>query len=270
MDALRRNTLLVFFFLAFLLSWWTWPFVLLNPKSAPLLHFGVLFAALITVAIAGGRAGVRSMLAQIVRWRVGRRWYAVALLLPVAAVAATGVVALVLGARIESASLILEGLIALPFALIGTTIFAGPLSEEPGWRGVALPRMMNRLGLIGTSLVIGLIWAAWHLPLFISDPGNQREPIPFSLAVMSTSVVLTWVYLASGRSLLLAILLHGMFNSIAAAVFPAFHPADRELLWWVFAAVWVVIGLGVATRLRGRTALAYPERDAPAMEAATA
>ena len=250
MQLLRRHTLVAFFVLAFGLSWWTWPFVILNPDSAPLLHFGVLFAAFITAAIAGGRAGVRSLVAEILHWRVASRWYVAAIGLPVVAIIGTAVAAVVVGATLESPAKIAEGLLLLPVAVVTTTLFAGPLSEEPGWRGIALPRMVGRMGALGASLVLGLIWAAWHLPLFVSDPANQREPIPFALALVGASIVVTWLYASSGRSLFMAILFHGCFNSIAAAVLPAFAASDRTTLWWSFAAVWVVIGIGIALRLR--------------------
>jgi membrane protease YdiL (CAAX protease family) len=269
MSILRRHTLAVFFLLAFLLSWWTWPFVALNPNSAPLLHFGVLFAAFITAGIAGGRSAIRDLIAAIIRWRVKPRWYVFALGVPVAAIVATAGVALGMGATLESLPRLAEGLLLLPVALVTTTLFAGPLSEEPGWRGIALPRMARHLGSLGASLVLGGIWAAWHLPLLVSDPSNQREPIPFALAVISASVVLTWVYASSGRSLFLAILFHGMFNSMAAAVLPAFAAADRVTLWWAFASVWVVIGIAFAVRLRG-VRLEHPEPSQhPAGVAAT-
>lgn len=243
--SLRRHSLLLFFVLAFALSWWPWPFILLNPSSAPLLHFGVLFAALITVAVTHGRAGIRSLLAGVVRWRVKPRWYLVALGLPAALMVGAAAVAVLLGKPISSSTLV-EGSLVVPVALITTALAAGPLSEEPGWRGVALPAMIQRLGAVLGSVVLGVIWALWHLPVLLTDPTGQREPIPYLVLLTSVSLVITWVYLASGRSLLIAILLHSMLNTSAAAIFPAFQKPDWGLVWWLLAGAWVAVAAVVS------------------------
>jgi membrane protease YdiL (CAAX protease family) len=239
-STLKPRALLLFFILAFALSWWPWPFILLNPQSAPLIHFGVFFAAIIAAAAAGGRGAIRDLLAQIVRWRVTPFWYGVALGLPIALIAIAAAAGVLVGATV-STGLLLEGVLIVPVALITTALAAGPLSEEPGWRGFALPRLIDRLGPVGASLVLGVIWAIWHLPLLLTDATRQREPIPYLVLVTAVSVVITWAYFGSGRSLLIAILMHSMLNTIAAAVFPAFDRPDWALIWWLLAGVWAIV-----------------------------
>jgi uncharacterized protein len=80
----KRHDLIVFLILAFVLSWWTWPFMLLNPESVPMIPYGPIIAAFIVIALTRGWAGIRDLLRSMVRWPVGLGWHSVALLLPVA------------------------------------------------------------------------------------------------------------------------------------------------------------------------------------------
>jgi len=83
MNWLKRNELAVFLFLAFALAWWVWPFSLMNPGSTPMIPWGPMIAAFIVLGLTRGWAGIKSLLADIFRWRVGARWYALAFLLPI-------------------------------------------------------------------------------------------------------------------------------------------------------------------------------------------
>jgi len=103
---------------------------------------------------------------------------------------------------------------------IGANIIGGPLGEEFGWRGFALDRLQNKWNALVASLVLGIIWAAWHLPLFFIK-GTPQQGMGFgtflfwlwSLQVVSLSVFTTWVYNNTQRSILSAVFMHFMFNS---------------------------------------------------------
>ena len=103
---------------------------------------------------------------------------------------------------------------------IGANIIGGPLGEEFGWRGFALDRLQNKWNALVASLVLGIIWAAWHLPLFFIK-GTPQQGMGFgtflfwlwSLQVVSLSVFTTWVYNNTHRSILSAVFMHFMFNS---------------------------------------------------------
>src|SRR5215212_6757676 len=138
MNWLKRHDLSAFLVLAFALSWFIWPLVLANPESVPMLPYGPFIAVFIVLALTRGWAGVRDLLASMARWRVGPRWYAIALLLPV--------------------------------IFLTTTLINGPFTEEPGWRGFLLPRLQSSYAPLAASLIVGVIWAMWHLPLLLSDP----------------------------------------------------------------------------------------------------
>ncbi len=168
--------------------------------------FGPALAAIIVVAVADGRAGLRDLLGRVARWRVGARWYAAALALPaVLALAALGL-HVVLGGQ---GSFELGGLSVLNFA-----VFVLIVGEELGWRGYALPRLLDQRSALTASLILGVLWSAWHLPTFFVR-GAPQHGLPFSAFVLLTvahSVVFTWVYLHARGSVLIAILLHGAIN----------------------------------------------------------
>jgi membrane protease YdiL (CAAX protease family) len=136
-----------------------------------------------------------------------------------------------------------------PFVLMVTFFLKGPLTEEVAWRGFALPRLMDRMSPIGASLLLGAIWALWHLPLLVSDPSAQRPPLQFAASVVAMSVLFSWLYLRTDESVLLATLMHAMLNSLAAFVFPTFAEDDYASLWWFYAAtLW---GAAVLVMLTG-------------------
>jgi membrane protease YdiL (CAAX protease family) len=243
------RTLLMFFALAFALSWWPWPLLLLNPASVPLLPWGPLGAALIAAAVAGGRRGLRDLLRGAVRWRVGARWYAAALLLPAASTALAAALNVLLGADAPRAADFGDWY-TFPLVLLVTLFLKGPLTEEVAWRGFALPRLLDRLPPAAASVLLGVVWASWHLPLLVSDPSAQRPPLQFAVSTVAMSVLFTWLYLRTRGSVLLAALMHAMFNSLAPFVFPLFRGADYGRLWWLYAgALWAA---ALAALLFGR------------------
>lgn len=109
---------------------------------------------------------------------------------------------------------------AVLMLFIGANIIGGPLGEELGWRGFALDRLQNKWNALVASLILGIIWAAWHFPLF-HIKGTPQHGMGFgtflfwlwSLQVVSLSVLTTWVYNNTHRSILSAVLMHFMFNS---------------------------------------------------------
>ena len=145
-----RHDLLLYFILAYVLSWAIWPFVLVNPDSSPLVPFGPLIAAVVVALLAGGRRELRALLGQLLRWRVHPIWYVMALLGPfvLAAVAAAFTVAS--GAPAPNIRAYTDWL-GIGVALVSTIIIVG-LFEEVGWRGFALPRLQRRFDALWAAL----------------------------------------------------------------------------------------------------------------------
>jgi uncharacterized protein len=133
--------------------------------------------------------------------------------------------------------------VLLPITLLTTAVVKGPLTEEPGWRGFALPKMLGRWNPVVASLILGVIWFAWHLPLLIQDLGGTQRPLaPYVLVVLSLSVIITWLWSASGRNVFIVVVFHAAVNSIGSHIVPAYATSDQVTIWWIFA----VLMAGVA------------------------
>jgi membrane protease YdiL (CAAX protease family) len=132
------------------------------------------------------------------------------------------------------------------------------LGEEPGWRGFALPRLQVACGPLGGSVVLGVLWALWHLPLFWSGvwtPPSVANIVMFIVMITLLTVVMTWVFNNAGGSLLITMLMHASFNTFAnkvvAPLFPARLLNDYGLLPELvgFGAVAIVVVAATRGRL---------------------
>lgn len=222
---IRRHPLIAFFTMAFGLSW-AILLVLYGLLGLPaalvilLQTLGPTLAALITVGVLEGRAGRRELLARIRVWRVARRWYLFALVaIPAACV--LGAVALP-GALVGSGQSALNlGIEFLGYLVVG--FLSGPLFEEPGWRGFALPRLQAQMGPARGTLLLGVLWAAWHLPQYLvpewaSENGGLDPTLVamFLLMVIAIAPVMTWLYNRTAGSLFLVMLAHASINASLA------------------------------------------------------
>jgi membrane protease YdiL (CAAX protease family) len=170
------------------------------------------YTALALTARYEGRSAANTLVNRILKWDVGARWYVFAIgYMP----AIKLIVALVV--RVATGEWPLFGrepfYIMLAALTISTWVQAG---EEVGWRGYALPRLSSRFGLGPASIILGIIWAAWHLPLFFfpaSDTLGQSFPL-YVLQVTAISVAMAWLYWRTGGSLLLVMLFHAAVNNL--------------------------------------------------------
>ena len=244
-DSARRHQLAAFFVLAYLLSWWAWVWYLLQPgvADAPILPFGPFLAALIMLALVGGGA-VKGWLSKIVHWRVGPVWYAVALLGPPALTFGAVALNLAVGAPLIP-DRTAPGVVGWAIQFVFVLLWIG-LGEEPAWRGYALPRLMAGRSALAAALLLGIFHAVWHLPLFGVEYELAEIP-PWAISVFCVSVVIAWMWLHTGGSLLLPMLLHAANNSVAF-VWGWFAGPDRLRLWWIWAALWMVAAVAVVLR----------------------
>src|SRR5215218_1794652 len=216
---MRRHPLVTFFLLVFILTWVVW---VPRASGAPLGVVGQAWtwipaiAALLAAALTGGRGALRELGSRLVRWRVGWQWYVVVILGPaVFSLAVAGIYTLFGGSWAEAAPpAILAGpLLLLPLFLAILTLTDG-LGEELAWRGFALPRLLTRYNALVASVVLGVIWALWHLPLLWTE-GNGMFHLPVWLLlsdITAKSVLFTWVFLHTRGSVLIAMLFHGATN----------------------------------------------------------
>ena len=212
-----------FFLLTFAVTWIAWlaSAALAAPGTTgffaiggPVFLVGVFAPALVALALTAsveGRDGVVRLLARIGRWQVAMRWY----LFAVGYMAATKLFAALIH-RVVTGEWPTFGdtpwLLMLGAILVSTWVQAG---EELGWRGYALPRLATHLGLGGASVLLGVIWALWHLPLFfLHGSGSDGQSFPiYLLHVTALSVAMSWLYWKTGGSLLLVMVMHASVNN---------------------------------------------------------
>jgi membrane protease YdiL (CAAX protease family) len=245
-QALQQHPLFYYFFMVYAFSWimsipcvlaeWGYlPEALFRPFFVIKAFAGPFLAAVIMVRLTEGKAGVERFRKRFFQARAGWQWY----LFILAAIPALFLLGILVqpGAAASFHGFPNGRLVGyLVYYLINFVIIffaGGPLAEEPGWRGFALPRMQNRYGPLAGALLLGLIWAFWHLPDFLTraqggGPGTgwgaffTNLPI-FTLLVVALSVILAWVYNRTQGSLFIAILLHASINTsgILVELFPA-------------------------------------------------
>ena len=131
-------------------------------------------------------------------------------------------------------------------------VFSGPLGEEPGWRGYALPKMLERQGALAASLMLGVLWAAWHLPLGLVGDLTVYGSIHAVLA----AVVFTWLWQNTRGSVLLAILMHASHQNSVRYLGRVYEGADQVQQQWIAVALWALVALTIVA-VHGR------ERFAP-------
>ncbi|MEU6716346.1 CPBP family intramembrane glutamic endopeptidase [Nonomuraea sp. NPDC046802] len=216
-------------------------------------YLGPLASAFIVTAVTEGVEGLHQWRRRLFRWRVGWRWY-VLVIVGIPAVILLGTLP-VPGAlasfQIPAAELLLSYALLLLIQFFTTGV-----AEEPGWRDFALPRLQRRYGpLIGTFL-LGLVWAGWHLPLFLTSwAGTEVDLLilgQFVLLAVILSIVITWVFNRTGQGLPLIILLHATFNNAGDVAVRAFFPGVAPAGSWGPAIGLGAFALVLTVATRGR------------------
>ncbi len=255
-DLVKRYPVPIYFILTFIISW-SAILIAAGPSGLPatvdqivVLGMAALLgpsvAGILMTGLASGREGLRELVSRLLRWRVGARWYGVALL--VAPLSATAVLLALslfspeflpgIFTSDDKATLLLTGIIA------GLGV---GLLEELGWTGFAIPRMRLRYSVLATGLIVGLLWGAWHFTLFWeSDSFSGAFPFALLLARLffwlpAYRVLMVWVY-DHTESLLVAILMHASLVATVMIVEPPL--TGGGLLIYILgrgAVLWVIV-----------------------------
>lgn len=194
---------------------------------------GPLLGGVAMTGVVDGREGLRELGRRIVDpRRIPGRWWLVTLMFIPAVTTLAAVLAVALGWTHQPFDLAeARSLLRRPLSLVGYAAFVlllGPLPEEIGWRGYLLDRLQVRWRAAVSSLLVGLAWFTWHLPLFAmvgyyAAAGGPPDPVNFATGIVVASVFYTWLHNNTGRSVLAAILFHftqnftGQFLDLADA-----------------------------------------------------
>jgi membrane protease YdiL (CAAX protease family) len=244
-DGMASNGLFPFLFIVFGLAWSLFALFIFATDwvvatfgelsgSHPLFILAVYapaIAALLLIGVTTGRGGVCRFLSRLFLWRASAWWYAFLLLgFPVIAFAG----ALLKGNAMTAP--MFSGSVAELLPLILFMAVLGPV-EEIGWRGFALPILQRWLVPFWAGLVLGVIWAVWHLPAFMlsGTPQSAWGFMPFLAGSVACSVILTSLFNDARGSILLAMLFHFQMNN---PLWPDAQPYDMSV--YVVAAVIVV------------------------------
>lgn len=213
---------LAFFALAVALSWALWIPTIASQRGwiaarVPVMPWGSFGPALAALAVAWRLGEARALLRSLVRFRAPAADYLIALLGPSLVIVVAAALAL-LWAGTAPRFAHLERLWLAPLLWLLILVVGGPLGEEVGWRGFALPRLLPRTGPLGASAWIAAMWLVWHLPLFWLEGAAQSggSVALFAVMVAASAVLFTWFWMRTGGNLWLAVLLHNGIN------FPSF------------------------------------------------
>lgn len=223
----QKNSLTNFFLLTFLITWGLGAFAIFLPAQFQIL-FGELtdtspvyflaiaaptISATILTFVRGGWTGLGTLYARLIRWRFDLKWYAIVLIgIPLVGWIATLVT--------ESDPLKETGNLAQLLLMLFYVLVTGPLCEELGWRGYALPQMLKRFNPFTASLILGAIWGVWHLPAFFvggMEQAGMSLPL-FLLNSLLLSIFVTWVFQHTGGSVLITVLIHYTVNICASII----------------------------------------------------
>jgi membrane protease YdiL (CAAX protease family) len=253
--------LLKFFLITFAVTWPCFSAVAAfsngaAPKLAglrgPILFLGIFAPAIVALSLtarAERSEGVVGLLRRLVQGNVGVRWYLFAIGYMVAVKLAVALLhRLFLGAWPRFGD---EPWYIILGATILSLVVGGQSGEEIGWRGYALPRLAGRFGLGPASILLGVIWALWHLPLFFvreADTYGQSFFL-YTLQVTAISVAITWLYQRTNGSLLLTMLMHSAINQ-SKGIVPSGVPGATSSFtfsasivgWLTVAVLWLCAG----------------------------
>ena len=269
-----RYQFIIFVLLTFVVSWFPW-YAGIAPE---VMTMGPSIAAFVVVLIIGGRRGFVDFLRPFGRWRVGWVLWGFAIFGP-AVLYLIGVgVHMLMGGAAPPFIMIREELNLIPLYLVMVVLMPwnGPVGEEFGWRGYALPRLQTKYGPVIASLVIGAIWGVWHFPSFLAPLGvvsaiyaevGKIFILLYTLGTIANSIFMTWLYNKSKASALVAgIIWHAAINfwapvllsdsSLVAAREGTHLPTIAPDLYLTVLAVQVAAALILILGTKGR--LGYP------------
>jgi membrane protease YdiL (CAAX protease family) len=230
---MKRNPVISYFIIAYAVSWsFEIPLALsyqhiISVQIPMWLHYfaalGPFSAALIMTFLSEGRSGLRNLVVRIFKWRIDIRYYAFAILIPAGLFAIACLLTRMFTGNWSNLALLGEAdylPYLTPLGGLGLWLITFGLGEETGWRGFALPHLQKTRSATVSTLILGILWACWHLPMFFyRDTYIQMGIFGFpmlALSLLCAAMIFTWLYNSTKGSLLIVIIFHAIFNWLTA------------------------------------------------------
>jgi uncharacterized protein len=227
---IQKYPITAYFVLAYVFAWIFIPLTSVSLAFGFLALFGPAFSAMLTTYFTEGSTGLKVLWGRALLWRVHPFSYAFAILFPPALILCGMAVAYSLGTPV---TFFTNGIVGIATAVL----YVG---EELGWRGYALPRLLATRTPIQASLILGVLWAFWHLPNFLFPiPGvPPLGPFPvIAIWIIAETFLFTWLYLHSKGSVLIATLFHASINAFT------FQGIELTEKWIIQASLWAIAAL---------------------------
>lgn len=265
----KKYPVLTYFVLTFALSWGSILLVVgpgfslgstaIPPERLPFVYLAMLIgpsvAGILSTGLVAGGAGLRQLLSRLVKWRVGGRWYAVALLTTLVVLMAVLLALSLFSRTFLPAIFTADDKASLLLTSLAVGLLVG-FCEELGWTGFAIPRLQQQYGVLTTGLIVGLVWGAWHFLVFWESTTFSTT---FGLALLLARlfswlppyrVLMVWVY-DQTESLLVVMLMHATLVAAQFTLFPmtlAGMTALTAILTWAVVLWIAVAGVAVVNR----------------------
>jgi membrane protease YdiL (CAAX protease family) len=212
-DTVEQYSLTIFFVLSYfitisavLVSGLFGSWLVINPMMI-LSVFSPTISAIIVSGLIGGWKEIKKLFKGYLKWKVNYKWYLAGFFLMIGPLIFTLFYHLFGG---ESPGPVAGYTVLSFFGSLFLNLLMGPLSEEGGWRGFALPELESRFKALDSSLILGIIWACWHLPFYLVEP---RTPLYIYIPlVLVITILMTWGYNNTNGSLIIPIIMHFSFN----------------------------------------------------------
>jgi membrane protease YdiL (CAAX protease family) len=269
MGFIRSHPVLAYAAVVFIISWGG-GFLILGPGGLPLkaeefeslglslylaIFAGPFLAGILVTGVVDGRAGLRDVLTRLRRWRAGWRWYAMALL-PALVMGVTPLLLSLASSDFRPAFVDSNDRTGIVIRALGPALVAG-VFEEIGWTGFAVPHLRSRHSIVATGLAVGLVWGAWHFPLFWqSDSFSAILPLAILLTALfswlpALRVLMVWIHDGT-QSLPVVMFMHAAVSFIAIILAPEALTGARLLTSLLTSAVTMWLLLATVALARSR------------------
>ena len=244
---LRQHQVVAYVILTFLFTWlcWSISFTSSNQSISGVFRIvGSFMPSVVAVTFSAcffGKRGMKELLKKIIVWKISPLYYVFAIFYTAASVFIPSFICTMLGLdyRVYFGTQLAGISLTSPFMVFAcffaVMFFGGPVGEELGWRGFVLPRLQKRFSPITASIIIGVIWSCWHIPMFlVHAEGYDISFIRYLFETIWLAILFTWLYNHTKGSLLIPILFHSVDNFVFALCYRDFmnHFNVYTVIWY--------------------------------------